>query len=136
MRTFLALAVGLLVAGGIWLGFGGGEDRHGAPPIHNPDEDDIKAHPYLAMKTGTLVVRVKADDRTVPSGAQVGYEFDGKVHLYYADDSGRRELTDVPIGDIVVLAQAPGYREQRQRRTLMAGVPDEVVLELRPSSGR
>ena len=66
----------------------------------------------------------------------MGYEVDGKSHLYYADEAGRRDLTDVPLGDIVVIAEAPGYARKRQRWTLIAGVPAEVLLELKPSPVR
>jgi hypothetical protein len=131
VRAVLALLLGILIAGGLWLALGAGDGDRGSRSGAGSGDEALRQNPHLTMKTGTLVVRVQAPDRSVPAGAQVGYLHAGQAHLFYVDAAGRHEMTDVPIGDVVVLAQAPGYEEKRLARTLLPGVPDEVILELK-----
>ena len=62
----------------------------------------------------------------------MGYRFAGETRLVYAAGDGMREFADAPLGDLEVIARAPGYAEARQPRRLLAGVPMEVLLRLVP----
>jgi hypothetical protein len=71
-------------------------------------------------------------DGAVPFGTEVGYEAAGKERWLYAKEDGDREF-EAPIGDVVVIAKAPGFPTVRRPLLLSAGVPEEVVLVLEPA---
>ncbi|MFV1959633.1 MAG: hypothetical protein ACC662_09505, partial [Planctomycetota bacterium] len=81
-------------------------------------------------ETGAVVIRATAPDGTVPEGAEVGYVYLGQTRLLYAGKDGSRAFSDAPLGDLVIVARAPGYEEVRTRRPILAGVPAEGRLVL------
>lgn len=92
--------------------------------------------PHLTLKFGTLTVRVRGPDgRAVPL-AQVGYERQGKALLYGVTDDGSRTLTDVPLGEMTVLVEAPGYQPARRPTRIEAGLPEEITVVLTPEPTR
>ena len=123
-------------AGGVaWLLLRPQELPAPAAPTKDPLEEELLANPWMHFKTGTLVVRVAGPDGVPPTRAEVGYVHEGRPRWYGAEAGGRRVLVDVPLGELEVMARAPGYVEGRQRRTLLAGVPDEVLIVLAPEPG-
>jgi hypothetical protein len=81
-----------------------------------------------------LSISAKRPDRRVPLGTEVGYRIDGKTRWQYADEYGTRVFTDAPIGTYEAVARAPGHPEVRQTVVVIAGVPAETNLLLRPET--
>lgn len=137
MRPLTLLFLLLLVGGGLaWLLLDGPRGRSGpAPRGIEPSEAETLAPEdrHLLISTGTLVVRVRAPDGSVPEGAEVGYAWRGRTRWLYAGEDGRRAFADAPLGNLMVVARAAGYDETRTPRALIAGVPTEVHLVLHPA---
>ncbi len=135
MRVLALLAALLVLAVVGWALFGQPENapRYEPPPIPEAPSSDEPHRPV--MRTGNLTIRVTAPDGSVPQGAEVGYvEPDGHVRLLYARENGARQFTDTPLGELDIVARAPGYEEVRAHRNLVAGVPEEVRLVVKPAS--
>ncbi len=135
VRTWLPLLAALaiaVVAGALLFGGQDGGDPEEILPGPDPDERELRDNPHLLVKTGTLVIRARAADGTVPFGTEVGYDTRKGPKLFYAGEDGIRRFADAPLGPIEIIAKAEGYEEVRQRRELLAGVPMEVILTLRP----
>jgi hypothetical protein len=134
MRSALVVTIAVLVAVGLavlLLRDGSDED---ATPAKTPDayEQEMAENPHLLIRTGTLVIRARAPDGSVPAGLVVGYYSGERTRFLNASEHGVREFADAPLGDLIVAAKAPGYEETQQTRRLLAGVPMEVILKLRP----
>lgn len=134
MRPVPVILLSLLLAGGLaWVLLREKTPRR-APPA--PSRDDLarvqEEDPHLLLQTGTLVIRVRAPDGSVPEGAEVGYVHDGYRRTVYAGEDGRRPFADAPLGTLEVFGHAPGYPEVTQTRVLIPGVREEIVLELVP----
>jgi len=135
MRNVLLVSIAFLSGGVLaWLLLRGDasvealvpEDRY---PTY---DEELLANPHLLVKTGVLTVRASAPDGTVPFATEVGYRYRDRTSLLNAGPDGMRRMADAPIGEILVIARAPGYEDAEQPRTLVAGVPMEVVLKLVP----
>lgn len=136
MRNWLPLLAALtiaVVAGALLFGGTAPSDPEEILPGPDPDEQELRDNPHLLVKTGTLVIRARAADGTVPFGTEVGYDTRKGPKLYYAGEDGVRRLADAPLGPIEIIVRAEGYEEVRQRRELIAGVPMEVILVLKPA---
>ena len=133
MRNVLMLLIAAAVGGFlVWALLGGDPpERPDVPPQPTQDED-LANNPHLLVKTGVLVVRATAPDGTVPFDTMVGFRYRDRAHLYQAGKDGLRQIIDAPIADVEVIARAPGYKDASTPRTLIAGVPTEVVLTLVP----
>lgn len=104
------------------------------PPAPKVDPaEEARAAATARLRTGTVTLRVVTPDRSVPLDTRVGYVFRGEERLFRVNDGGWRRLTDVPLYELEFVARAPGYEESRQTRTPLAGIPEEVVLNLRPT---
>ena len=134
MRWTLWLALGIAVGGSLWLLFGqesAPQERLApAPEEDAPDAPDAPA--WMRLKSGTLTLDVRGGDGQVPVGAQVGFKTSRGPRLYYVDPTGLRTLTDVPLGDVMIVAQAPGYESLERPTRVEAGVPGELKLNLVP----
>ena len=134
MRSLLFFLLAFVLGGGIAF-FLLRDGDAGLPEPGTVDETqaELERNPHVLMKTGTLVIRARAPNGSVPPGTEVGYRFAGETRLLYAAGDGTREFADAPLGDLVVIARAPGYAEASQPRQLLAGVPMEVLLRLVPA---
>src|SRR5262245_7717538 len=106
------MALGL-AAGCVWLLFGNRE-----PPSRvelEQSRDDPTRKPWMSLKSGTLTVRVRTPDGSTPAFAQVGYDTTREPRLYYTDALGVKTLGDVPLGELTVVVQAPGFDTERRR---------------------
>ena len=135
MRPILSVLLVLAVAWGVHTLLSSGNDvadddlpRPSAPPRPAPATDRPTR---VSASTGTLIIRVRTPEGAVPNGARVGHELLGDPRWARVGDEGRHAFTDVPLGPVDALAEAPGYEFVRQRRELVAGVATEVVLVLR-----
>lgn len=135
MRWILLLAALLALATSLWLlrpaARPAGEALVGPatppPPVQGPGEPA-----WARLKTGTLHVLVRARDGSVPLGTQVGFATPRGPRLYYVDGDGQRTLSDLPLGDVSVVVQAPGHPPQERRTRVEAGVVGQMVFELGP----
>jgi len=135
MRSVSFLILAFVLGAGIAFFLLRDGDTHLAEPGPvDETETELARNPHVLMKTGTLVVRARAPDGSVPAGTEVGYRFAGETRLVYAAGDGTREFADAPLGDLVVIARAPGYAEATQPRRLLAGVAMEVILHLVPAA--
>lgn len=130
MRGMLLVALisAALAAG--WVLLGPGPQQ---PAAFEPDPETEGSEPpeaWMLLRLGTLTLHVTTHDGQVPFGAQVGFETPRGPKLYYVPPEGTRTLTDVLLGDVVVLAQAPGYLPLRRPTRVEAGVPGELRLLL------
>ena len=129
MRWSLVLLLGLTVGGGLWLLFGrDAAAPPGGPATAGSDDEEQSVPAYLRLKSGTLTLRVVATDGTVPALAQAGYETPQGNRLYMMDDEGKKTLTDAPLGNLVILAKAPGFADARRAARIEAGVAEEVAI--------
>jgi len=130
MRSLLLLLAAFVVGAGLsfLLLRDGGQEAEPVPA----EAADVDGTPHLLVQYGTLVIRARAPDGSVPPGTEVGYRFRGETRLLYAAGDGTREFADAPVGPLEVMARAPGYEDAVQPRTLIAGVPMEVRLRLVP----
>jgi hypothetical protein len=134
---FLLLAV--LAAGLTWAAltlWAGGPG--GAPPAE-PEAAEPAPESMLPSRTGvrgagTVTLRVAAPDRSVPAGARVGYRYRGEDLWFPVNEAGWRRLIDVPLVELTFLADAPGHERVEVTKRLVPGVPDEMVLMLRPAA--
>ena len=132
MRWLLVVVAVGLVAGVGWLLFGEPSGRTRVA-LSDPRDNDPTLKPWMALKSGTLTVRVKGPDGTGFVGAQVGYDTPRDPRLYYTDDDGVRTLAGVPLGDLTVVVQAPGYETVRRRTRVEPGVTEEITVILSPA---
>lgn len=109
-------------------------DPGGAEPPPDPAQAELDANPHLRIRTGNLMIRAHAPDGSVPDGTEVGYVHRGRLRLLYAGPDGRRLFADAPLGEVEIVARAPGYAETRSVRRLSAGVAAEVRLLLTPAA--
>lgn len=136
MRWILPLAALLALATTLWLVYAPrpapSETLAGGPPAGEPEEArGLPGDPAWArLRSGTLHVRVRTPAGTVPLGTQVGYATPRGPRLYYVDADGLRTLADVPLGEVLVLVQAPGHDPVERRTRVEAGVIGEMQFEL------
>ncbi len=130
MERTLLLLLAALVAGGLAYLLLSGQGGRVAPagsgaraPAEVPED---------GPRTGTLTVYATTPDGKVAKGTEVGYVEGDHVRLLYAGEDGRRTFADAPLGDVTVVAKAPGCPEVRTRRFLTPGVPEEVRMILHP----
>jgi hypothetical protein len=125
------LALGITLGALAWLMLANRPAREslGPEPAEAPAAEDPA---WTRIKSGTLTLSVHGTDGVVPPGAQVGFETLRGPRLYYVDPQGLRTLTDVPLGDVVVVAEAPGYERVRRPTRVEPGVPGELRLVLEP----
>ncbi len=103
------------------------------PPAATPDPAQAARSAATAqLRTATVTLRVVTPNRHVPPDARVGYVFRGEERLFRVNEQGWRRLTDVPLFELEFVARAAGYEDARQTRTPLAGIPEEVVLPLKP----
>src|SRR5688572_4486007 len=112
-----------------WLLFAPREKPRDASHV-SADAEDMPA--YLKHKYGTLTVRVQGPGGGRVPLAEVGYERPPKTMLYGTQDDGTRTLNDVPLGEITVVVQAPGFQTVRRPVRIEAGVPEELTVILTP----
>lgn len=110
-----------------------GAAERGPSALGAAAQGDPNAPAWMRLRYGTITVRVNAPDGTVPPGAQAGYETEGAPRLYYVDAQGARVLTDVPLGEVRLVAEAPGFQRLTRAARLEPGVPEEVRLVLTPA---
>ena len=139
MRGTLLLAViaAALAAGWLLLGPGLAQAPPFEPEPFEPGPGVVSSEvpeAWMLLRFGTLTLNVGSEDGRVPTGTQVGFETPKGPKFYYVPPEGTRTFTDVPLGDVVVLAQAPGYRLLRRPTRVEAGVPGELRLVLEPES--
>ena len=120
MRWLTVVMALALAAGCVWLLFGSRDVPSRVELGEN--QDDPTRKPWMSLKSGTLTVRVRAPDGSAPAFAQVGYDTTREPRLYYTDAQGLKTLGDVPLGDLTVVVQAPGFNTERRRTRIEAGV--------------
>ena len=91
--------------------------------------------PRAALTTGVLDVTVTSRSGHVPRGAQAGYRSGLEDRLRPVDERGHVIFTDAPLGNLEVLARAPGFRPATQKRFLNAGLQLSVLLRLEKEEG-
>lgn len=132
MRPSHVVLLALLLAGGLWLLLQPRRIEPAAEPISRADDG---AEPWMRLKTGTLLVRVRAPDGSVPLDAEAGYKTDRGERLRAAQPPrGEAEFTDAPLGELVVMARAPGYLPVSRPARLEPGTREELVLLLEPEA--
>lgn len=134
MRILVALMGLLAVVGTALLLLRAGEAPEAPAPLPpSTVEGDPGAPAWMKLRYGTLTFRLRAPDGSVPPGAQVGYETPRGPRLYYVNPEGVRTLTDVPLGELTLVAQAPGFEPLKRAARLEAGVTEEVLMVLTPA---
>lgn len=137
MRTFWLLLLVVALAWGLW-SLLGSEDEW-APDLLPADPPASEAEPEappappgtgVLLTTGVLTVTVRASDGKIPPGTEAGYMRGQGERVKRADAKGQVRFSDAPLGDLVVVAHAPGYRDGTQRRFLSAGLPTSLVIVL------
>lgn len=133
MRLLVVLLAAVLLGGTIWLLAGPGATPTSRPRLTD-EGGDPDAPPELRHRVGTLLFRVRAPDGSVPAGAEVGYETPAQPRYYYVDAAtGTRTLSDVPLGEVMLLARAPGYQPVRRPSRITGGLLEEVLIHLVPA---
>lgn len=134
MRILVALMGLLAVVGTALLLLRAGEAPEGPSALPPSSvEGDPGAPAWMRLRYGTLTFRLRAPDGSVPPGAQVGYQTPRGPRLYYVDPQGVRTLTDAPLGELTLVAQAPGYEPLQRVTRLEAGVTEEALVVLTPA---
>jgi hypothetical protein len=130
VRWTVWLTLGLALGAILWLVVA---PRTPSDPYDGEEPSPSSEDPaWTRLKSGTLTLSVHGSDGLLPVGAQVGFETPRGPRLYYVDARGVRTLTDVPLGDVVIVAEAPGYERVRRPTRVEAGVPGELRLLLEP----
>ncbi len=140
MRTLLLILLPAAAAFGIWQYFDDGApeaEREDRPRVERDSPNDPRAYARGRIRYGTLIVSVQTREGTIPEGIEVGYfePYRDAPRLVYADRNGRRTFTDAPLGEIEVIAQAPGYKRAKRKAVLQAGIQESVKLFLLPGDG-
>ena len=138
MRAFWILLIALALGWGLWTLLGTEDPSPYDPlPPSGPAPSETPAAGVsapVAQTTGVLTVTVRTPDGDPPEGTEAGYRFGDGERVQPVDRRGQVRFTDAPLGDLVVVAHAKGYRTGTQRRYLTAGVPTDVVLVLEAGS--
>jgi hypothetical protein len=132
MRPSHLVLLALLLAAGLWLVLR-------PAPTDLPQEPGATvgdgAEPWMRLTAGTLTLRVRALDGTIPLGAEAGYRTDRGERLRAVHPpAGEAEFTDAPLGELVVLARAPGYQPLARPARVEAGAREDLVLVLEPEA--
>jgi hypothetical protein len=138
MRPVLIVLLTAMLAWAVWTFFRdpAPQPTSGVPePIEDEAEEAVDPATAKAdLTTGTIVVTVRTPEGTVPKDAWAGYRYAGEDRLRPVNRGGSAQFTDAPLGQVTAVARAPGYVEQTQRRAVIAGVRQDVVLVLRPEA--
>lgn len=130
----VVLVLSLVVLGATLWVLLGGDPRPAPEPRVSDEQGDPEAPASLRHRAGTLTFRVRAPDGSVPPGAQVGYETPKGARLYYVDAAtGTRTLSDAPLGEVMLLAQAPGFALIRRPTRITGGLTEELLFNLVPT---
>jgi hypothetical protein len=130
MRPVHLLLLAFALAGGLWLLLA---PRSGEPTPDPASRADDGAEPWMRLKSGTLLLRVRALDGSIPPETEAGYRTDrGERMRAVHPPRGEAEFTDAPLGDVVVVARAPGYQPLSRPSRIEAGAREELVLVLEP----
>ncbi|MDA1194818.1 MAG: hypothetical protein O2894_06505 [Planctomycetota bacterium] len=97
--------------------------------------DERTYRPGTMPRSTMLVVTVTSASGHVPAGARAGYIFGGRENLRAADARGQVTFTDAPLGEIEIVARAPGFERGAQRRYLNAGLRTDVIMALQLEEG-
>jgi hypothetical protein len=133
MRALWMILLILALSWGLWYLLGTDEDVAYDPlPPPPPVEETAPKAPagHVYQTTGVLTVTVRTPEGTAPSGTEAGYRWGEGERVKPVDRRGQVRFTDAPLGDLVIVAHADGYRKGTQRRFLSSGVPTDVVLTL------
>ena len=135
MRTlWILLLIGAL-AWGSWALLFEDEDPGDAtdPYTEQSDRKEIldPARRRVSPTTGALVIRVRTAAGHIPARGKAGYRHRGETRLKALDAQGQVLFTDAPLGDLIVVARAPGYPDATQPRYLTSGIRTDVVLVLK-----
>jgi hypothetical protein len=135
MRTLWLLLLAGLLAWGTWLLLFQDEDPAVLTDPYTEETQRPEAPRAQGAQpgptTGTLAVRVRTAAGHIPAQAKAGYRHRGELRLKALDARGGVLFTDAPLGDLIVVAAAPGYLESTQPRYLTSGIRTDVILTLK-----
>ena len=141
MRTFWLLLLTVALAWGLWSLLGSEDewtpDQLPADTEALPTTTEPQAPPGtgVLLTTGVLTVTVRTSEGALPLDAQAGYLRGAGERVKRCDEKGQVRFSDAPLGELVVVAHAPAFRDATQRCYLSAGLPTDVVLVLEPEQG-
>ena len=137
MRSFWLLLLILALGWGLWSLLGSEEEwsPDNLPadlPASDSGSETLPAPPGsgVLLTTGVLTITVRTSDGKIPAGTEAGYQRGGGERVKFTDEKGHVRFSDAPLGDLVIVAHAPGYRDATQRRFLSAGLPTSLVIVL------
>lgn len=84
----------------------------------------------VQLTTGVLTITVRTSHGAAPPEATAGYLRGYGERVRTVDENGQVRFSDAPLGEINLVAHAPGYEDGEQRRYISAGVPVDVVIVL------
>jgi hypothetical protein len=136
-RKALLVLVACAAAGaGLWFGLQSREERE---PEALPPETPVTAPraPIVEPKRGALWIRVRtSDDKALPSGSEAGYLVGNLERLVAVGEDGVSRFVDAPVGNLRILAKAPGYAVGYGSVQVVGGVPSEALVVLEPMPPR
>jgi hypothetical protein len=134
MRPVHLVLLALVLAAGLWLLLAPRSGEPTSDPASRAaDAAGDGAEPWMRLKSGTLLLRVRALDGSIPPETEAGYRTDrGERMRAVHPPRGEAEFTDAPLGDLVVVARAPGYQPLSRPARIEAGAREELVLVLEP----
>ncbi len=138
MRIVLLTLVTAVLAWSVWTFLSDPQaetpDEPAPPPVEPApvSPEDERANSRARLTTGTLVVTVRDAKGGVPEKAKAGYRHAGEDRVRFVNKQGQVRFTDAPLGTLTVLARAPGFKADEQKKPMTAGVPADVYFVLRP----
>lgn len=139
MRRPLFIAAATVVVLVSWWALTPGRDEapRPAPEPTAPENGEPAAMKDGGPRTSApLVVHVKTSDGSpVPAGTQAGFSFAGSdPRMRAVSAGGDARFSDVPLGRVRAVADAPGYVAAPADVIVTAGMTNEVVVLLTPKS--
>lgn len=137
MRSLWLVLLVIALAWGLWSLLGSEEEwsPDHLPPVRptpeaGPEAPAAPPGTGVLLTTGVLTVTVRTSDGKIPPESEAGYLRGRGERVKRTDEKGQVRFSDAPLGDLVVVAHAPGYRDGTQRRFLTAGLPTNLVIVL------
>lgn len=100
--------------------------------IRARERDAARMSTRLRLPHGTLTVRARVAEGTLPVGVEVGYRrLGGEPRWLNATKDGTRTIVNAPLGELVAVARGPGLPLREQKVRVEAGVTAEAVITLK-----
>jgi hypothetical protein len=82
-----------------------------------------------------LSIKVRTSHGEAPPETTAGYRRGNGERVRKIDADGQVRFSDAPLGEVVIVAHAPGYEDGTRTTYISAGVPVDLVIVLESRHG-